>query len=152
MTTLSFSLSLSFSLCSTFISGSVHDILVLVACLFLQSFLSIYSCFRLDLFLIRSCFYRNRHTIRSRSSGKNVCNCRSSIEKLDEEKGGENECTRMNRRQSNKGKIYIYTSLIHEKEKKLNVINGNFEQDEKKKKIHSSLLVNHWERFSRRCH
>lgn len=77
------SLSLFLSVCSTFISGSVHDILlVLVVCLFLQRlfFLSIYSRFRRDLFLIRSGFYRNRHTIRSRFSGKNVCNCRSSIE------------------------------------------------------------------------
>jgi hypothetical protein len=47
----------SASLSSTFISGSVHDILVLVACLLLQSLLSIYSCFRLYAFLIRSCFY-----------------------------------------------------------------------------------------------
>jgi len=53
-----FSLSLfSPSLSSTFISGSVHDILVLVACLKLQSLLSIYSCSRLYAFLIRSCVY-----------------------------------------------------------------------------------------------
>ena len=48
-----------------------------------ESLLSIYSCSRLHASLVRSCFYIDTHTptIRSRSSGRILCNCRSSIER-----------------------------------------------------------------------